>query len=226
MTALTLLPALLSVIGHQIHYGSIFPVTTRQQEWWSKIARTVIRHSIVAVTIVLLIVAGLTAPFFAARFGVGSADVLPKSVSARAGVEVLNQAFGVGETAPILLAIQSKTPGDSILSKRHIATLYTFVTDLQTDSRIANVQSLVNLEPNLTLNDYQQLYRNPANFPAPKIAAALQQLSHNETTLVVVKSRTAIHDTASRSLVQDLRHLQLKGLQIQVAGQAACFGNS
>ena len=221
MTALTLLPALLSVIGHQIHYGSIFPVTTRQQEWWSKIARTVIRHSVVAVTIVLLIIAGLTAPFFTARFGVGSADILPKSVSARAGVEVLNQAFGVGETAPILLAIQSKTPGDSILSKRHIATLYTFVTDLQTDSRIANVQSLVNLEPNLTLNDYQQLYRNPANFPAPKIAAALQQLSHNETTLVVVKSRTAIHDTASRSLVQDLRHLQLKGLQIQVAGQTA-----
>lgn len=126
MTALTLLPALLSVIGHRIHYRSIFPVTTRQQEWWSKIARTVIRHSLFAVTIVLLIVAGLTAPFFAARFGVGNADTLPKSVSARAGVEVLNQAFGVGETAPILLAIQSKTLGDSILSKRHIATFYTF----------------------------------------------------------------------------------------------------
>lgn len=221
MTALTLLPALLSVVGHQINYGSIFPVTTKQQEWWSKIARTVIRHSVVAVMIILLIIAGLTAPFFAARFGVGSADTLPKSVSARAGVEVLNQAFGVGETAPILLAIQSKTPGDSILSKRHIATLYTFVTDLKTDSRIANVQSLVNLEPNLTLNDYQQLYGNPANFPAPKIAAALKQLSHDETTLVVVKSRTAMHDAASRSLVQDLRRLQLEGLQIQVAGQTA-----
>lgn len=220
MTALTLLPALLSVIGHQIHYGSIFPATTRQQEWWSKIARTVIRHSIVAVTIVLLIIAGLTAPFFAARFGVGSADTLPKSVSARAGVEVLNQAFGMGETAPILLAIQSN-PGDSILSKRHIATLYKFVTNLQTDSRIANVQSLVNLEPNLTLNDYQQLYRNPTNLPDPKIAAAVEQLSHDETTLVVVKSRTTIHDAASRSLVQDLRHLQLEGLRIQVAGQTA-----
>lgn len=221
MTALTLLPALLSVIGHRIHYGSIFPVTTRQQEWWSKIARTVIRHSVVAVMIVLLIVAGLAAPFFAAQFGVGSADTLPKSVSPRAGVEVLNQAFGVGETAPILLAIQSKTPGDSILSKRHIATLYKFVTDLQTDSRIANVQSLVNLDPNLTLDDYQQLYRNPTNLSNTQIAAAVKQLSHNSTTLVVVKSRTAIHDAASRSLVQDLRRLRLEGLQIQVAGQTA-----
>lgn len=220
-TALTLLPALLSIIGHRIHYGSIFPVTTRQQERWSKIARTVIRHSVIAVTLVLLIVAGLTAPFFAARFGVGNADTLPKSVSARAGVEVLNQAFGLGETAPILLAIQSKTLGDSILSKHHIATLYKFVTDLQTDSRIANVQSLVNLEPNLTLDDYQQLYRNPTNLPAPKIAAAVEQLSHDSTTLVVVKSRTAIHDAASRSLVQDLRGLRLEGLQIQVAGQTA-----
>ena len=229
LSALTLLPALLSVVGHRIYYGSIFSVTDGPQRFWSRIARIVIRYSLPAAVAVLVIVAGLTAPFFAAEFGIANAEVLPQSNPAREGVDVLNRAFGAGETSPILLAIQPEQPGDDLFSAQHIETLYRFIRRVQSDPRVSSVQSLVNIDPRLGLADYQQLYSNPTLLAASPIAAAVNQFSHGSTTLAIVKSRTGIHNKASRELVQELRangqaskpENSLPNLKIQVTGQTA-----
>lgn len=221
LTALTLLPALLSVIGHHIHYGSLFSVSNKQQKFWGKIARIVIRRSTLSAALVLLIVAALTAPFFSAKFGVGNADILPISTPAREGADILDRAFGPGETAPILLAVQPRTANQSLLSPAHIATLYSFVNKLQTDPRVNSVQSIVNLDPNLTLQSYQQLYANPAQIPSPQIAAAFSQLASRTTTLVIVKSNTDEQSDATRNLVKDFRAKELEDLSLQVTGQTA-----
>jgi len=219
--ALTLLPALLGCVGHRIAQDKSVLRFAEAPRVWAAIARMVTRHSLVAVIVVLMMVMGLTSPFLAARFGLGNADILPESVSARQGVEVLQQAFTPGEPTPIFLAVRTRTPGSRILSEHYIATLYNLVTKLKADVRIASVNSLVNLNPQLTLDNYQQLYRQPTLILEPKIAAAVKQFSSDSTTLVVIKSRTISNDAASRSLVQDLRKLNLDGLQVQVAGQTA-----
>lgn len=221
LTALTLLPALLSVIGHGIHYGSLFSVGHRQQKFWGKVARAVIRRSVLSTLLVLLVVAGLTAPFFSARFGVGDADILPVSAPAREGVDQIKQAFGLGETAPVLLAVQPLAANEPLLSAEHVATLYDFVDGLQQDPRVSSVQSIVNLDPTLTLQGYQQLYANPNQIPLPQIAAAFDRLTSQKTTLVIVKSKTDQQSEATRELVQDFRGTKLAGLNIQVAGQTA-----
>lgn len=218
--ALTLLPALLGLVGHRINLGRRLP-PPQGRGFWAAIARTVIRHSLVAMVVVLVIVAGLTSPFLAARFGLGDANVLPNSYPARKGVEVLQQAFGPGEVAPILLAVSTQSAGDRILSNQHLETLYNFVAQLKTNPRVANVVSLLNIDPNLDLENYQELYREPELIPIPALAMAVKHLSSDTTTLVVVKSRTASNDTESRALVEEMRNLSPKGLQVQVAGQTA-----
>jgi putative drug exporter of the RND superfamily len=223
--ALTLLPALLGVAGQRIRSSKVTQPT--QQRFWAAIARTVVRHRLISIAVVLMIVAGLSAPFLSARFGIGDAEILPKASAARNGVDVLQRSFGSGEIAPILISVQTK-PSDSaepgtnlILSANHLETLYRWVAQLQSDTRVASVKSLVNLDPRWTLATYQQLYRNPQLVSDPKLAIALKQLSSDSTTLVIVKSRTDSHDAASRALVNDLRALDLKGLTVQVAGQTA-----
>ncbi len=221
LTALTLLPALLSVIGHGVHYGSLFSAGNKQQKFWSKVARAVIRRSVLFTLLVLLVVTGLTAPFFSARFGVGDADILPVSAPAREGVYQIKQAFGPGETAPVLLAIQPRVANEPLFSPGHVATLYDFVDSLQQDPRVSSVQSIVNLDPTLTLQNYQQMYANPDQIPLPQIAAAFDRLTSQKTTLVIVKSKTDQQSEATRKLVQDFRGAKLAGLNIQVAGQTA-----
>lgn len=221
-SSLTLLPALLGFIGHQIEASpsSQFRLAA-QKSFWATTARTVIRYSLVAVSIVLVIVAGLTSPFLEARFGLGNADILPRSTPAREGADILQRSFAPGETSPIFLAIRTQTPNDSILSKQHIATLYGLVAQLQTNPLIASVTSLVNLNPQFTLENYQQLYSDPVSISDPTIVNAVKQLSSASTTLILLKSRTVSNDAESRRLIKDLRALKLQELQIQVGGQGA-----
>ncbi len=218
--ALTLLPALLGVIGQRIQHSNIQPT---KQRFWTAIARAVARHSLASAVIVLMIVAGLSLPFLSARFGLGGAEILPKTSTARAGGGVLQRSFGAGEIAPILLSVQTKSSDSeaNILSSNHLSTLYRWVAQLQSDPRVASVKSLVNLDPRWTVETYQQLYRDPSRIADPKLASALKQLSHHSTTLVIVKSRTDSHDAASRDLVRDLRASELEGLTVQAAGQTA-----
>lgn len=220
--ALTLLPALLGIVGHKINRDRhLVQSASHQGGVWSAIAQNVIRYSVPAVAVVLVIVAILTAPFLKARFGLIDASILPKAVPSREAVEVLKQAFGPGEIAPILLAVTPKDDHDPILSEQHIATLYSLVTKLKADSRVAKVSSLVNIDPKFSLENYQQLYRDPKFIPNKNLAALVKQLSSDSTTLVVINSRTSSHDTASHELVKELRALSLDGLQVEVGGQTA-----
>jgi RND superfamily putative drug exporter len=220
IAALTLLPALLGVLGNEVNRWRVIRPPRERGGFWTFLANNIIRYSVVAVAVILLIIGVLSSPFLDARFGLGDASILPRDVPAREGVEVLKQAFGSGEIAPNLLAIKTTTD-DSILSEQHIATLYNWVTQLKNDPRVARVSSIVNIDPNLRLENYQQLYSNPQSIPLPNLAASIKQLSSDSTTLVVVNSRTDSNDTASRELVKDLRALSLEGLDIQVGGQTA-----
>jgi RND superfamily putative drug exporter len=182
--ALTLLPALLGIVGHNINRWRLVPTTPQHSGIWSAIAKNVIRYSVAAVALVLAIVIILTSPFFQARFGVGDASILPKGVKAREGVEVLSKAFGHGEVSPLLLAISTKNSGDRIFSEQNIATLYNLVAKLKADSRVAKVSSLVNIDPRLRLQDYQQLY-SVTKAPTTEVAA------------IQTKSACADYDTKS-----------------------------
>ena len=221
VAALTLLPALLGVLGNWVNHWRVVRPTPQRGQIWAFFARNVIRYSLAAVAVVLVIVAVFASPFLEARFGLGDATILPKNVPAREGVEVVKRSFGAGEIAPILLAVTTKTPTERILSNQHITTLYNLVTKLKADSRVAKVSSIVNLDPKLSLENYQQLYNNPQSIPLPNLAAAVKQLSSDSTTLIAVNSRTDSNDTATRNLVQELRDLSLKGLHVQVGGQTA-----
>jgi putative drug exporter of the RND superfamily len=211
LAALTLLPALLGILGERINWGRR---SAPPKEHWAAIAQKVIRHRLAAIALVLMIVTGLTWPFFSIRFGLPDANILPKHSAARDGVDALEQAFGVGAVSPVLLAIHSKS-NSPVLSAPHIATLYNFVQELQTDPRVAKVSSLFNADPRLGLKDYQQLYSSPS------AGAITAQLSSSSTTLIALASRTASHDPKSQSLVKDLRQQSLPDLELEVAGQTA-----
>ncbi len=223
MAALTLLPALLGMLGHRINWGGRRE-SAAFETFWERIARFTIRHSGLAIVGVLISVAILTSPFLAIRFGLPDASILPQSIPAREAVEVLDQAFGAGEVSPILLAVSSTDKSAKtnapILSSAHVKTLYQFVNQLEADARVAKVESLFNLDPRLKLQDYQQLYQNLAVAP-PQIATAVRQFSSETTMLVAVTSHSSSNDPASRSLVEELRAISLPGLKIQVAGQTA-----
>ena len=218
--ALTLVPALFAVLDRNIDRWRIVRSSTGNRRFWRNFAQKVIKHSFIAIIFVVLIVGLLVSPFFDARWGSGGIKTLPADVKARQGVEILENAFGAGATTPIWIAFSVKDSGSSILDQDHIQTLYETVEDLQADPRIAKVTSLFNLNPQWTLQDYQQYYQQPDRLPPP-LVDQLKALSTDQTTLVVVNSANDSNDEQSFALVRELRQLQYQGLDCLVGGQTA-----
>ena len=218
--ALTLVPALFGVLGNFINRWRIIRPTRGNQGFWSFLARLVIRHSVPAVALVLVIVTILISPFFEAQWGLGGIKTLPAGVEARQGVEVIEKSFGVGTTSPILLSVRSTDNEISILSEDNIATLYDLVDQWQSDSRVAKVNSLFNLDSRLSKEKYQQLYTNLEFLPSD-LADAVERYSSDSTTLIAINSNTDGNDEASFELVKELRNLNREGLEFFVGGQTS-----
>ncbi|MBE9158683.1 MMPL family transporter [Nodosilinea sp. LEGE 06152] len=219
LAALTLVPALLGVLGHQINRWRVF--TPREGVgFWGPFSRRVIRYRVVAIAAVVAIILVLMSPFWQAQWGLGDVNALPASAQARQGVEVLEEAISAGRTAPILVAVTTET-GDRVLAPDSVETLYTWVESLTTDARIASVQSLFNLDPTFDLTTYQQLYRTPSRIPPESVAAAVARLSADDTTLISISSRADSNSPQSRQLVRELRQKSLPGLTLSVGGTTA-----
>ncbi|MBC8123403.1 MAG: MMPL family transporter [Gemmatimonadaceae bacterium] len=220
VAALTLMPALLGYLGRGVDRWRVVPTAPVQGGFWALTARTVTRHSVVAVVAVLVLVAVLASPFLNARFALGDASILPMGVPSRDAADILKQDFGAGESTPILLAVSS-IRAERVLSPGNVATLHELVAGLTRDPRVERVGSLFNASPLLGLTDYQELYAAPERIPYPELAEAVRALSTDRTTLLIVTAREASNAPESRALVEELRRLAPDGLEVQVGGQTA-----
>ncbi|MGB3135536.1 MAG: MMPL family transporter [Nodosilinea sp.] len=219
LAALTLVPALLSVLGHQIDRWRVF--TPREGTgFWGRFSRQVIRHRVVAIAAVVAIILVLMSPFWQAQWGLGDVNALPATAQARQGVDVLEEAISAGRMAPILVAVATEN-GDRVLASDSVETLYGLVESLRADDRVASVESLFNLDSSFDLATYQQLYQAPDQIPFEPVAAAVERLSSDDTTLILVSSSTDSNDPQSRALVRELRQTTLPGLTLSVGGETA-----
>jgi RND superfamily putative drug exporter len=88
-------------------------------------------------------------------------------VPSRAAFDRLRGEFGEGEFAPIVLAI--RTDG-AATTPANLAALYDYSRRLAADPRVSRVDSLVDVDPRLTLAQYTLLYGDP-NGPRDRYVA-------------------------------------------------------
>ncbi|HEU5348866.1 MAG TPA: MMPL family transporter, partial [Ktedonobacterales bacterium] len=104
----------------------------------------------------------------------------------------------------------------------NLTALDSYVRRLQADPRVAEVSSIVSLDPRLTLAQYELMYSNPASIADPYISQSLQYLAGRDITLVQVVSRYGFLDTRSEDLVQAIRNTPPPdGLHVLVDGGTA-----
>ncbi|HEY7350676.1 MAG TPA: MMPL family transporter, partial [Ktedonobacterales bacterium] len=236
VAALSLLPAALGVLGTRVN---AFPVrlswlwqrhqrTTKQHHsalgaehegFWGRLSLLVMRYPLRVFVPVLAVLVVLGLPFLNVRLGAPDASILPQSVPSRQAYDVLQTRFESNETTPILLAIQ--THGQA-LDQRNLEALDAYVRQLEADPRVQRVDSIVSLDPRLTLAQYEAMYSHPDLIADPYIKGALTTLVASDTTLVQVVSKYGMLDTRSEALVQAIRNTPPPGgIQVLVDGGTA-----
>ena len=227
LAALTLLPALLGVLGTRIDALSIGPLAasasraSRGDGFWSRLAYAVMARPFAVLIPLLLVLTGLGLPFLRVEFGAPDASILPTDVQSRRGFDLLQAHWGAGELSPVLLVFQT-TDGSSPLRADHIQALADFMRRVQADPSVQRVTSVVSVDPRITPEQYGMIFADP-NHIADGYAQVLAQATvRQDTLLATVTSRYGQTDDRSKALVRAIRTTPPpEGFQMLVGGGTA-----
>jgi RND superfamily putative drug exporter len=223
--ALTLMPAALAILGPRLEAFALpgRADVGKPSHAWERLARWVMRRPVAVLVPTLALLLALGTPFLSVRFNAPDASILPEGVPSRRALDLLKSAFGEGVFAPLWLAV--RTPGPAT-DPANIAALYEYTHRLQRDPRVSRVLSIVDLDPRLSLTQYQVLYLDPRDVPDRFASAALAATTRDDLTFVQVVTPYGPNAAQGRALVRELRDpasglAPPGGFSVLIAGGAA-----
>jgi len=238
LAAVTLLPALLGILGPRINRFRIIRVGSHPSRFWTTWSHWVVRRPILFTLLALGGVALVSWPVTTARIEMPTAKVLPASAESRQGAEVIARDFDMGELSPISVALSWESQSTAFQAQR-LMTLWRFGRELQAMPGVESVTSIATLpgvtspltlllfwraaEPALSTGEPVKI----AGFTIGKAEmASLQQLVDITVGDGVVVFRVAPEAEPSSgeasALADRLRKLEPpKGMKLWVAGESA-----
>jgi RND superfamily putative drug exporter len=227
LAAMTILPALLAVLGRRVNALSIQqvfyrrqprrrrPAMTAQHGAWYRLSQMVMRFPVPVAVVSVGFLVLLGTPFLHASFSSPDERLLPPNQSARAVYDQIQQKFPQqsGERFPIVITMTGNA-----LSPANLARLDGYVRSIASIPGVVDVQSLVTVDPALSLLEYQQLYANPAANPQLATAAALY--ANGNATEVVVDTNALQLSSAATHIVCQLPATRVPNGFIALVGGA------
>ena len=113
----TLLPAVLSLVGHKIDFASVRAddsSASRDRSLFAKWGRFVTRYAAVLLPVAILLALLIASPGLSVRLGLGDAGTAPTDQTTRKAYDLLSSkdGFGPGSTAPLIVVVdESDDPG-------------------------------------------------------------------------------------------------------------------
>ncbi|HET6317162.1 MAG TPA: MMPL family transporter, partial [Chloroflexota bacterium] len=212
LAALTLLPALLGLLGRRVDALTIGPLGrtnralgyTSHNGFWSRLAYLVMAKPLVFLIPLLIVLIGLGLPFLRVELGAPDASILPTDVQSRKGFDTLRAHWGDGELSPLVLVFQTQD-GSSPLTASNLPKLVDFMRRVQAHPSVARVASPVTLDDRLTPAQYQLLYIDPNHIQDLYARMAAEAAVRQDVLVAQVTSRYGQTDDRSKDLLRAIR---------------------
>jgi putative drug exporter of the RND superfamily len=208
---LLLLPSLLIVLGPHLHRFNLRRLIPWRNPayagWWYRWAHSVMSYPWESIGVTLVVLGILALPALSLqRTGVG-VQVLPESSESRATWELMARQFGPGETGPLFVVVQAPRAG-GLWQPDVMEGVYQLHQRLESDPRVARVQSLASIVPNPSADWMKSLSQATiqTNTDRKRVAERLANLDgDNSTTVLIVYPRTSETDRETQRLLLDVR---------------------
>ncbi len=221
LTALTLLPALICLLGRRIDRFAIRSTLARPQRVrWQAMAERVMRHAlpITLATTVFLVVLGI--PSLGLRASLPDSTMLPSSAESRRGFEVLSEAFHPSGDIQIWALVDFA--GRPALAPESMRQLDEFIGRLKADQQVSNAVSVVSLDPRMNLDQHLLLFSDWNVLSDPLARRTAEALVRDSRTLVGVASKGSYNDPATLDLVNRIRNTAAEmPFEMSLGGSAA-----
>jgi len=225
--ALTLLPALLAVLGRWHRAGAWRGIAGwGTQARWERWAGLIARHPGRALLVGGAVIGILTAPLAGIRIGLPARHWWPPGTEAGAGLELLAKLGGAGYVQPIRITVEWP-PGRRAVDPGALRALRALSDSLRADPRVGDVRSLVDLPGRRSLLEYALLYADLGDLRArhPGLVGSLVSLDERVARLDVVLADT-VSPLTTMDLVRRVRGLaagsgRLQSARVLVGGYVA-----
>jgi RND superfamily putative drug exporter len=236
--AVTLLPALMCMFGRQVNAFNLIPgrkagaqpqVGTGRWHAWSLL---VMKYPWLFLFLAMALLLAMSWPAREMNaIGAGGTQGVGEEAESRKGFNLLSTAFPIGEVAPISVLIRTeKTDGalDPVIREG----VWKLTKDLEADTdRVARVESVANLNPNLTLEQFKAVTLDQLAGSDPRQRALIAQYVNidrtKDTYHISVIARFGEVSPETTDLVKDIRTKlvpsirELRNTEVLVTGQSA-----
>ena len=213
--SLTLLPALLTLMGPRIDRWRV-PLPERfridaaasgESGFWHRWATIVMARPGLFALLSIAILLALALPALDLKVAMPGMDVLPADTTARRGFETLEREFGPGSVAPVNVVVQRSS--GTVFEPEFLAELSAFSDSLGADAEVAGVESIVDVRPDLTVEDYVAQYSGGVSEADEDVAAMRDGLVNMDgdraVTLVRVYPKNSAETDEAKGLVKRIR---------------------
>ncbi len=226
LAALTLLPAVLSIIGSRIERWPIGPLGRRNRRevsdtgFWSTLASGVMKRPVVVALLTIGVLLAFGWPFTHANILSPDATILPQDLPSRQGYDLLAEQYSGGEISPFVIVIESDD--GNMTDPSNLRVIEGLAAQLEADARIDRVQSALTIPGaagNLT--------------PAAQVAARqllegtgtdtqLGRFLSDDVAVIFAYPVEPANDPQNKELLAQLRSINLPdGLNVSVGGGTA-----
>src|SRR5215212_1354458 len=221
VAALTLLPALLSVVGTGIDRFSLpwrSTSASARSGFWVRLSLAVMARPVAVLIPTLALLLLLGSPFLRVNISSPDATILPPDLPSRQAFDILATEFGPGEISPFLIVLQSDSPGD-IYTRERLGAIYDVGAWLAHDPRVTRVQSIV--PPVLPRDEAIGVALLQRGLNRLGVGTGAGRLASDNTAAIVAYTASLPNDARNKALLGELRAMELPGLTLLVDGGTA-----
>ena len=200
--ALTVLPAILAILGPKVNAMRVLPQGSDNEEagFWYRLSTGVMRRPVMVMVPVVAFLLFLASPALDLSLGNPGPSLLPSGNEVRIASEQLENDFTLGESSPINVVVQAR--GD-ILQPQNLLALDQLTRDIQAIPGISRVDGLANVSPE-------------------SFDAVVSRFASGSYTRLSVIAGLDRNSEAAQDVVRAIRNINpANGLKILVGGETA-----
>lgn len=224
VAALTLLPAVLSIVGTSIDRFAIRrtrPSSATSSGFWVRLSEAVMARPVLVLipTLVLLLLLG--SPFRHAVISSPDATILPTSLPSRQAFDLLVRDYGPGVISPFVIVVEA--PG-KIFTPESLRALHDLAAMLEEDPRIVRVQSPVS--GTLSLVSAMAMTNAQRGLQQLGVDTGIRRVASDNVAVIFAYSRYLPGAAENKALLTELRDISIPGMEILVEGGTAAIVDS
>ncbi len=208
LAALTLLPAMLAIIGTRIDRGRIVRIPHGDEGdhgFWAALSHKVMAHPILVLIPTLALLLFLGSPFLNVNVSSPDATILPNDLESRQGFNILTEKYGEGEISPFVVVLQS--PG-TMEGSDQLHALYNLSTWLSEQPEISRVQSAMAYDEPVPYSQAEALLAARTNLAKLGIDTRLDQFINTDAAIILAYPNTYPNSPENKALLGRIRDQQ------------------